>query len=107
MPHLGRPKHRDRQQRRTSMKTVSCFPWRPIIAALALLAPCLAGPGDGRAQPVAGLTCQRPLPPEGQITSNPIACTVSYANGGTVASALALAPRTTAGLTVTIKGTCV
>ena len=89
------------------MKTVSCFPWRPIIAALALLAACLAGPGDGRTQPAAGLTCQRPLPPEGQITSNPIACTVSCAQGGTVASALALAPRTTAGLTITIKGTCV
>ena len=78
------------------MKTVSCFPCRPIIAALALLAPCLAGPGDGRAQPAAGLTCQKPLPPEGHATSNPLACTVSCANGGTVASALALAPRTTA-----------
>ena len=89
------------------MKTVSCFPWRATIAALALLTPCLAGPGDGRAQPPAGLTCQKPLPPEGHVTSNPIACTVSCANGGTVASALALAPRTTAGLTITIKGTCV
>jgi len=89
------------------MKTVSCFPWRPIIAALAFLAPCLAAAGDGRAQPVAGLTCQKPLPPEGHATSNPIACTVSCANGGTVASALALAPRTTAGLTITIKGTCI
>jgi len=89
------------------MKTVSCFPWRPIIAALALLGVCIAGPGDGRAQPAAGLTCQKPLPPEGHVTSNPIACTVSCANGGTVASALALAPRTTAGLTITIKGTCI
>jgi hypothetical protein len=74
---------------------------------LALLTSCLAGPGDGRAQPAAGLTCQKPLPPEGHVTSNPIACTVSCANGGMVASALALAPRTTAGLTITIKGTCV
>ena len=89
------------------MKTVSCFPSRVRIAALALLAACFAGPGDGRAQPTAGLTCQKPLPPEGHVTSNPIACTVSCANGGTVASALALAPRTTAGLTITIKGTCV
>ena len=56
---------------------------------------------------MAGLTCQKPLPPEGHVTSNPIACTVSCANGGTVASALALAPRTTAGLTITIKGTCI
>jgi len=95
------------RQWRTLRKTVSCFPWRAIIAALALLGACFAGPGDGRAQPTAGLTCQKPLPPEGHVTSNPIACTVSCANGGTVSSALALAPRTTAGLTITIKGTCV
>jgi hypothetical protein len=89
------------------MKTVSCFPWRAKIAALALLVAWFAGPDDGRAQFPAGLTCQKPLPPEGHVTSNPIACTVSCANGGTVSSALALAPRTTAGLTITIKGTCV
>jgi hypothetical protein len=89
------------------MKTVSCFPWRAKIAALALLVAWFAGPDDGRAQFPAGLTCQKPQPPEGHVTSNPIACTVSCANGGTVSSALALAPRTTAGLTITIKGTCV
>jgi hypothetical protein len=89
------------------MKTVSCFPWRAKIAALALLVAWFAGPDDGLAQFPAGLTCQKPLPPEGHVTSNPIACTVSCANGGTVSSALALAPRTTAGLTITIKGTCV
>ena len=95
------------RQWRTSQKTVSCFPGRATIAALALLGVCIAGPGDGRAQPPAGLTCQKPLPPEGHVTSNPIACNVSCANGGTLASALALAPRTTAGLTISIKGTCV
>ena len=85
------------------MKRVSCFPSHTRIAALALLAAWFAGPGEGRAQSPttqlpAGLTCQK-LPPEGHVTSNPIACTVSCANGGAVASALALAPRTTAGLT--------
>jgi hypothetical protein len=89
------------------MKTASCFAWHAKIAALALLGACFAGPGDGRSQPTAGLTCQKPLPPEGHVTSNPIACTVSCANGGTVSSALALTPRTTAGLTITINGTCV
>jgi hypothetical protein len=94
------------------MKTVFCFPLHARIAALALLAAWFAGPGDGHAQsPGAslpnGLTCQKPLPPEGHVTSNPIACTVSCAQGGKVASALALAPRTTAGLTITIKGTCI
>jgi hypothetical protein len=93
------------------MKTVSCFPSRARIAALALLAAWFAGLGEGHAQsPGAqlpgGLTCQK-VPPEGHVTSNPIACTVSCAKGGKVASALALAPRTTAGLTITIKGTCV
>jgi hypothetical protein len=53
-----------------------------------------------------GLSCQK-VPPEGHVTSNPIACTVSCAKGGKLASALALAPRTTAGLTVTIMGTCI
>jgi hypothetical protein len=94
------------------MKTVYYFPWRPQIAILALLVAWFAGPGDGRAQwdgraqSPAGLSCQK-VPPEGHVTSNPIACTVSCAQGGKVTSALALAPRTTAGLTITIMGTCV
>ena len=94
------------------MKTVFCFSSRARIAAVAFLAVWFAGPDDGRAQwdgraqSPAGLSCQK-VPPEGHVTSNPIACTVSCAQGGRVASALALAPRTTAGLTVTIKGTCV
>jgi hypothetical protein len=93
------------------MRTVSCFPPRAKIAALALLSAWLAVPDDGRAQfePAqlpGGLSCQK-VPPEGHVTSNPITCTVSCAQGGTVASTLALAPRTTAGLTITIKGTCV
>jgi hypothetical protein len=93
------------------MKTVSCFPSRARIAVLALLAAWFTDPGDGRAQsPDAqfpgGLTCKS-LPPEDRVTSNPIACTVSCTRGGKVASALALAPRTTAGLTITIAGTCV
>ena len=93
------------------MKTVYRFRSRVRILASALLAAWFAGLCEGHAQlPSAklpgGLTCPK-LPPEGHVTSNPIACTVSCANGGTVASALALAPRTTAGLTITIKGTCV
>ena len=94
------------------MKTFSCFPWRARIATLALLAAWFAAPGDGRAQsPGAvqlptGLTCQK-VPPDGHVTSNPITCTVSCAQGGKLASALALAPRTTAGLTITIAGICI
>src|SRR5262252_5997117 len=93
------------------MKTVSCLPSRARIAALTLLAAWFAGPGEGNAQsPDAqlpgGLTCKK-VPPEGHVTSGPIACTVSCARGGKLASALALAPRTTAGLTITINGTCV
>src|SRR6516225_4906951 len=93
------------------MKTVFFFPSRARIAAFGFLAAWSAGPGDGNAQSPgaqlpAGLTCQK-VPPEGHVTSNPIACTVSCAKGGKLASALALAPRTTAGLTITIKGTCV
>jgi hypothetical protein len=93
------------------MKTVSCFPSRARIAALALLAAWFAGMGEGRAQSPgaqmpSGLSCQK-VPPEGHVTSNPIACTVSCAKGGKVASALALTPRTTAGLTITIMGTCI
>jgi hypothetical protein len=93
------------------MKIVSCFPSRPRIAALALLAAWLAAAGDAHAQSpdaqlLTGLSCQK-VPPEGHVTSNPIACTVSCAKGGKLAAALALAPRTTAGLTITIKGTCI
>jgi hypothetical protein len=88
------------------MKTVSCLPSRANIAVLALLAAEFAGPGDGCAEPTGGLSCQR-IPPEGHVTSNPIACTVSCAKGGKVAAALALAPRTTAGLTITLSGTCI
>src|SRR6516165_7920539 len=93
------------------MKTVSCFSSRANIAVLALLAAWFAGPVEGRAESpgaemAGGLTCQK-VPPEGHVTSNPINCTVSCARGGKVASALALAPRTTAGLTITIAGTCV
>jgi len=92
--------------------TVSCFPSRARIAVLALLAAWFAGLGEGHAQsPGAslpnGLTCQKPLPPDGHVTSNPIACTVNCAQGGKLASALALASRTTAELTITINGTCV
>jgi hypothetical protein len=89
------------------MKTVSCFPLRAKIAASALLATCFAGPGDGRAEFSGGLSCQKGPPAEGHVTSNPIACTVSCAKGGNLTSALALAPRTTAGLTITINGTCI
>jgi Right handed beta helix region len=93
------------------MKTVSCFPSHARIAALAFLAAWFAGQGDGYAQsPDAqlpnGLACKK-VPPEGHVTSNPITCTLSCAKGGKVASALALAPRTTAGLMITINGTCV
>jgi hypothetical protein len=58
--------------------------------------------GESRA---AGLRCS-PLPAAGNITSNPISCTVNCTNGGTLAAALALRPRTTNTMTITIKGTC-
>ena len=93
------------------MKTVSCFPWRVRIAALAFLVAWFAGLGGAHAQLPGtqlpnGLTCQK-VPPDGHVTSNPITCTVSCTQGGKLASALTLAPRTTAGLTITINGTCV
>jgi hypothetical protein len=93
------------------MKTVSCFLLRARIAALAFLAAWFMGLGEGHAQSSgaqlpAGLTCQK-VPPEGHVTSDPIACTVSCAKGGKLASALTLAPRTTAGLIITISGTCI
>jgi Right handed beta helix region len=93
------------------MKIASYFPSRAKIAAFAFLAAWFVGLGEAHAQSPgaqlpAGLTCQK-VPPEGHVTSNPIACTVSCAKGGKVASALALGPRTTAGLTITINGTCV
>jgi hypothetical protein len=79
---------------------------------VAFLAVWFGGPDDGRAQwdgraqSPAGLSCQK-VPPEGHVTSNPFACTVGCAKGGKLASALALSPRTTAGLTITINGTCI
>ena len=93
------------------MKTAFFFLSRARIAALALLAAWFAGPGERHAQsPDAqlpnGLACKK-VPPDGHVTSNPIACTLSCAKGGKLASALALTPRTTAGLTITIMGTCV
>ena len=93
------------------MRTTSYLPSRAKIAALAFLAAWLAQPSEGRAQSSGAqlpgeLTCQK-APPEGHVTSNPIACTVSCGKGGKVASALALAPRTTTRLTITIVGTCV
>src|SRR5262245_2434569 len=109
MTSLGRSLHHP--QGRTLMNPVSCLPSRARTAALAFLASWFAGPGEGHAElPDAqfpgGLPCHK-VPPEGHVTSNPIACTVSCAKGGKVASALTLAPRTTAGLTITIKGICV
>ena len=53
----------------------------------------------------AGLRCS-PLPAAGNVTSKPISCTVNCANGGSLAAALALRPRTTSRLTITIKGVC-
>ena len=74
------------------MKIVSYFPSRASIAALAFLAAWFAGPGGGHAQSQGaqlppGLTCQK-VPLEGHVTSNPIACAVSCAKGGKLASAL-------------------
>lgn len=68
-----------------------------------LLAVWLALPG---APCAAGLSCTG-LPAAGAVTSNPISCAVNCTAGGTVASAVALKPRTTNRLTITISGTCV
>jgi hypothetical protein len=70
----------------------------------------LTGAATSHAQAISlpkGLTCQTPLPPAGGVTSNPIACIVDCTAGGKISSAVALRPRTTDLLTITIKGTCV
>ena len=76
----------------------------PRFAAAMLLAGSfwLAGIGEGHAT---GLKCSG-VPAAGRVTSNPISCVVTCARGGTLAAALALRPRTTSTLTVTIKGIC-
>jgi hypothetical protein len=65
-----------------------------------------AGPA-GAVSPPAGVTCTTSLPAAGGVTSNPLSCTVNCAGGGKLASAVALKPFTTSGLTITVKGTCV
>lgn len=73
------------------------------VGVVALLTALLAGAGELRAQ---ALSCPK-LPIAGFPTSSPISCTVNCSAGGTIASALALRPRTTNTLTITIQGTCV
>lgn len=79
------------------------FGRRPAVAAVVASAGLLAGAGAAHA---AGLSCTG-LPAAGLTTSNPIACAVNCAAGGTLASAVALKPRTTSRLTITVSGTCV
>lgn len=88
---MGKDAHFGRSGRSTSL----------VCAAVA--ATLFAGAGEAHA---AGLSCTG-LPPVGAVTSNPIACVVNCAAGGTLASAVALKPRTTSRLAITIKGTCV
>ncbi len=78
------------------------FGCRSGVVVVALSAALLVGAGEPRA---AGLSCAG-LPAAGVVTSNPISCTVTCPSG-TVASAVALKPRTTSRLTITIKGICV
>src|SRR5271170_7637419 len=79
------------------------FGWRLSFVVVTLATALLAGAADLHA---AGLSCTG-LPAAGAVTSNAISCAVNCAAGGTVASAVALKPRTTNRLTVTISGTCV
>ncbi len=76
---------------------------RRLCVVVATSAALLVGAGEVDA---AGLSCTG-LPAAGAVTSNPISCTVNCAAGGTLASAVALKPRTTSRLTITISGTCV
>jgi hypothetical protein len=86
-----------------AMKTNTRVALSLAIAAAAQMIACLAGVGEpARA---AGLTCTG-VPSSGNTTYNPISCTVNCAQGGKIASALAYAPRTGGGLTITINGTC-
>ncbi len=84
------------------METGTCFEFRRAIAATALLVAGLVGAGEA---PAAGLTCTG-VPNAGGVTSEPIECRVSCSAGGTIASAVALAPRTTDRLTILVEGTC-
>jgi hypothetical protein len=84
------------------MANFSHFGRRLGVVVAALSAALLAGAGEVQA---AGLSCTG-LPAVGAVTSNPISCTVTCPSG-TVASAVALKPRTTSRLTITIKGICV
>lgn len=79
------------------------FGRRSAVAAVVASAGLLVGAGAAHA---AGLSCAG-LPAAGVVTSNPIACAVNCAAGGTLASAVALKPRTTSRLTITVSGACV
>jgi hypothetical protein len=84
------------------MKTLMFLALPRAIAAAALLVAWLVGASQVRA---AGLSCTG-VPKSGDVTSNPIACTVFCGSGGRIAPAVALAPRTTDQLTITIHGRC-
>ena len=73
-----------------------------IVGAVSAIA-LLAAAGEAHA---AGLSCPG-LPAPGAVTSNLLACTVDCTAGGKLSAAIALKPRTTSSLTITIKGTCV
>jgi hypothetical protein len=72
-----------------------------IAAAAALSCGLLAGGGEALA---AGLSCTG-VPVSG-VSRKPISCTVTCASGGSINAAVAYAPYTTAGLAITINGTC-
>lgn len=76
---------------------------RTSFAAAALSAAFLVSAGGLHA---AGLSCTG-LSAAGAVTSNPISCTVNCSAGGKLSSAIALKPRTTSSLTITVNGTCV
>jgi hypothetical protein len=83
------------------------FGRQPCVAVTTLLAVLLVGAGELRAQALSCTSAGLPvLPILAFATSNPISCTVNCAQGGKIASAIAMRPRTTNTLTITINGTC-
>lgn len=80
---------------------IECLRFRIVGAVSAIV--LLAGAGEVHA---AGVSCSG-LPAPGVVTARPLVCSVDCTVGGTLREAIALRPRTTARISIGIKGTCV
>lgn len=81
---------------------------RSCVAIITPLMLLLGGAGELRAQALSCTGAPFPvLTSLGLVTSNPLSCTVNCSAGGKIALAVAMQPRTTSTLTITVNGTCV